>query len=54
MPSIMGRQSSFMDRQFGRSDVDPDDEGTFEPGLVGVVMPFKRAELVSTPVRDVW
>lgn len=29
-----------MDREFGRPDYDPDDQGTFEEGLVFVMMPF--------------
>jgi len=29
-----------MDREFGRAAYDPDDEGTFERGLVFVMMPF--------------
>jgi len=36
----MGRDHTFMDREFGRAAFDPDDEGTFERGLVFVMMPF--------------
>jgi hypothetical protein len=51
----MGRQHSFMDRQFGRGNVDPDDEGTFDEGLVGVAMPFKgaRSDEVYAVIREV-
>lgn len=36
----MGRSHTFHDREFGRGDFDPEDHGTFEQGLVFVVMPF--------------
>jgi hypothetical protein len=43
-----------MDRQFGRG-ADPDDDGAFESGLVGVAMPFKgqRSDEVYAVIRDV-
>jgi hypothetical protein len=37
-----------MDREFGRSDYDPSDEGDFEEGLVFVVMPFSGVDPMST------
>lgn len=36
----MGRQHTFMDREFGRAAYDSDDDGTFERGLVLVIMAF--------------
>ena len=44
----MGRRHTFMDREFGRSDFDPDDQGTFERGLVFVIMPFTSPESAAT------
>ena len=44
----MGRQHTFMDREFGRSDYDPDDRGTFERGLVFVIMPFTSPDAAAT------
>lgn len=41
----MGREHTFMDREFGRPDYDPADEGTFEKGLVFVIMPFGGTEM---------
>jgi hypothetical protein len=38
----MTRKSTFMDREFGRRDYDPDDQGDFEPNLVFVIMSFKE------------
>ncbi len=38
----MGRDHSFMDREFGRNRYDPDDEGEFVPDLVFVGMSFKE------------
>jgi len=43
----MGRNHTFMDREFGGSDYDPDDQGTFERGLVFVIMPFKGQEMTD-------
>lgn len=37
----MGRNTTFIDRQFGGDDGDP---GEFIPGLVGVAMPFEGTE----------
>ena len=34
------RKHTFMDRAFGRSDYDPDDQGDFIQGLVFVIMSF--------------
>lgn len=36
----MGRKHTYMDKQFGGLDYDPDDQGTFEQNLVFVAMPF--------------
>jgi hypothetical protein len=41
---FMGRQHTFMDREFGRQDYDPSDRGTFDSGLVFVIMPFTSAD----------
>jgi len=41
----MGRSHTFMDEQFGGANYDPDDHGTFEAGLVFVVMPFSGSEM---------
>ena len=41
----MGRNHTFMDREFGRSNYDPDDRGEFEKGLVFVIMPFQGQEM---------
>jgi hypothetical protein len=50
----MGRQHTFMDREFGRSDYDPSDEGDFEKGLVFVIMPFTGVDMdeVYGAVKD--
>lgn len=37
----MGRNHTFIDREFGGDDWDPSDEGEFTRGLVSVSMPFK-------------
>jgi len=44
----MGRDHTFMDREFGRPDYDPDDQGEFERGLVFVVMPFRGQDMTET------
>lgn len=44
----MGRKHTFMDREFGGSDYDPDDQGTFERNLVCVIMPFKGQKMTDT------
>ena len=44
----MGRDHTFMDREFGRPDYDPDDQGVFEEGLVFVVMPFQGQDMADT------
>jgi hypothetical protein len=36
----MGRDSSFMDKEFGRAGYDPDDQGSFTRGTVFVIMAF--------------
>ena len=36
-----------MDREFGRPDYDPDDQGKFEEGLVFVIMPFRGQEMAD-------
>jgi len=43
--AIMGRKHTFMDREFGRSDYDPSDEGDFEEGLVFVIMSFSGVDM---------
>jgi len=50
----MTRQSTFMDREFGRSDYDPSDEGEFERGLVFVIMPFSGVDMneVYKAIKD--
>jgi hypothetical protein len=50
----MGRKSTFMDREFGRSDYDPDDQGVFEKDLVFVIMPFTGPTMdkVYAAVKD--
>jgi hypothetical protein len=37
-----------MDREFGRPDYDPSDQGTFEKGLVFVIMPFSGTDMDDT------
>ena len=44
----MGREHTFMDREFGRPDYDPSDAGSFERGLVFVIMPFSGADMDDT------
>ena len=41
----MGREHTFMDREFGRPNYDPNDQGEFDEGLVFVIMPFRGQEL---------
>lgn len=41
----MGRDHTFMDREFDRQDYDPDDQGEFEEGLVFVIMPFQGQDM---------
>lgn len=50
----MGRSHTFMDEQFGGPDFDPDDQGTFEKGLVFVIMPFRGSEMddVYSALKD--
>lgn len=50
----MGRKHTFMDREFGRSDYDPSDEGEFEKGLVFVIMPFSGVDMdeVYKAIKD--
>lgn len=50
----MGRKHTFMDKEFGRPDYDPDDQGSFERGLVFVAMPFHGDEMreVYSAIRD--
>jgi len=43
----MGRSHTFMDREFGRPDYDPNDQGDFEVGLVFVIMPFRGQEMAD-------
>jgi len=48
------RQHTFMSREFGREDYDPSDQGTFEPNLVFVIMPFRGQEMaeVYSAIKD--
>lgn len=49
----MGREHTFMDREFGRADYDPDDDGTFVPDLVFVGMSFREdMEASYAAIRD--
>jgi len=49
----MGRNHSFMDREFGKNRFDPNDEGEFERDLVFVGMPFKdEMNEVYRTIRD--
>lgn len=43
----MGRDHTFMDREFGRPDYNPEDQGEFEKGLVFVIMPFRGQDLAD-------
>jgi hypothetical protein len=43
----MGRDHTFMDREFGRPDYDPEDQGEFEKGLVFVIMPFRGQDMTD-------
>jgi len=43
----MGRQHTFMDREFGRPNYDPNDAGEFQPNLVFVIMPFQGDEMTE-------
>lgn len=36
-----------MDREFGRPDYDPDNQGDFEEGLVFVIMPFRGQDMAD-------
>ena len=48
------RKHTFMDREFGRSGYDPDDQGEFVPNLVFVIMPFdgKDSADVYSAIKD--
>jgi hypothetical protein len=48
------RSHSFMDREFGRPDYDPDDQGDFVRDLVFIIMPFSGADSadVLSAVKD--
>jgi hypothetical protein len=50
----MGRRHTFMDREFGRSNYDPNDDGYFEQGLVFVIMQFLGQEMtdVYSAIKD--
>jgi hypothetical protein len=41
----MGRDHTFMDREFGRQNYDPDDQGECDKGLIFVIMPFQGQEM---------
>ena len=46
----MGRDHTFMDREFGRPDYDLEDQGEFEEGLVFVIMPFRGQDMTDAYV----
>jgi hypothetical protein len=48
------RKSTFTDREFRRTDFDPDDQGEFEEGLVFVIMPLAGQDMddVYSAIRD--
>ncbi len=50
----MGRGHTFADREFGRASYDPDDQGSFEHGLVFVIMPFTGQDMddVYSAIKD--
>jgi hypothetical protein len=50
----MGRSHTFMDREFGTPEYNPDDGGNFEKGLVFVIMPFRGQEMtdVYSAIKD--
>ncbi|MCK4765440.1 MAG: hypothetical protein KAW12_24775 [Candidatus Aminicenantes bacterium] len=50
----MGRSHTFMDREFGHPDYDPDDQGEFERDLVFVIMTFSGYEMddVYSAIKD--
>lgn len=50
----MGRKHTFMDEEFGRPSYDPDDQESFERGLVFVAMPLHDEEMrkVYSAIRD--
>lgn len=50
----MGRKHTFMDREFGRDEYDPDDQGDFEKNLVFIIMQFQGQEMddVFSAIKD--
>lgn len=48
------RKHTYMDEVFERPDYDPDDQGSFEQGLVFVAMPFQGDEMeeVYSAIKD--
>ena len=50
----MGRDHSFADREFGRTNYNPNDRGDFERGLVFIVMAFTGQEMtdVLSAIKD--
>jgi hypothetical protein len=52
--TTMGRNHTFMDREFGKPSYDPADSGEFEEGLVFVIMPFRGQEMTDAygAIRD--
>ena len=50
----MGRNHSFMDREFGRNNYDPNDPGSFEKDLVFIAMPFSGDDMkeVYKAIKD--
>ena len=50
----MGRKHTFMDREFGRDEYDPNDQGEFIENLVFVAMPFLGEEFqeIYSAIKD--
>lgn len=50
----MGRDHTFMDKEFGRQSYNPHDRGEYQEGLVFVIMPFKGDEMddVYSAIKD--
>jgi len=44
---MMGRDHTFMDKEFRNPEYDPGDAGTFDRGLVFVIMPFRGADMAD-------
>lgn len=48
------RKSTYMDREFGRDDYEPDDQGEFIPNLTFVIMSFHSDEMddIYSTIKD--